>query len=878
MSFLYVGISNHAPSDDHALQALVDSALNDASRLLLSSPDNPHHHHLQDPGTTSNQSHVEEVGRTDGNGGPSGVGHQDRKKERMVTPRASALAAEDLLGMYAAGIDFSVVGGGGVIHDGQFRAGCGQEVQTMMSAVIAESADGGVRSGISIPSHDVATCRVHPGADGSGSMNNGGGTEPYAADSSGNARGVGHDSNRRVDPEQRKEHSEISCGIHSNTTEQARTDPPQSDSSGSASCSKSFGHTQMLRGKKATRPSFKFVIHRSAFSKTPSAEMPSSSSKRRPTHSEVVARQSKDNNSSASDSALATMDKGSGGTTASRTRGQRSKPVLEDGGSAARDASSGRRRGRKPVCPTKLIVEQGRTLPPSKLRGQKGVRPPGRPGKGDGKKMRYRCSECRFSCMLKKDLTAHTKVAHTKSGRKDARVGKVHFEINKSKTSQSKQGSKRTSRTNSLDSCDTEQEDSPPKPRRLLKRVDDNRKSTSRCNKRPSRDKKPVEEESEELLENDDEENVDDDWEPDVADVSSSEGEVIDSGREEDGDDDGVCNICHKFTADCPADMERHIAEEHKDSLQSTKQFQCNYCSYSCQGRKTLAAHIHSLHGDTVQLLTQKTTESKAKSVKKEVDTSRVYRCSICNFSCHSSHLLNSHMKSTHHFEKMSGEFTCGVCGKVVVGRYSHFRRHLRCHSEERPYKCDQCPLAFRDANSLNCHLPIHKEDRDYLCEDCGMAFKRPINLRMHRKVHSDKMFPCDACDYKCRRRNTLLNHKKRKHLKQKTVLCQHCGHCFFSKTECKNHVMKKHTQRPTPFACPICPAVFMFQYRFKAHLKTHPEIKPYKCHFCGFETRLNTYLMDHMRQHTGNTKMMIILITNTCIGIQGWNLGVAAP
>ncbi|XP_063957309.1 zinc finger protein 814-like [Lytechinus pictus] len=838
-----IGMSNHVASDDHAaLQALVDSALNDASRLLLSSPENTHHHHhhhhLQDPSSTSNQNSVEEACRTGGHVDAPGIGHQGRKTERVVTPRASALAAEDLLGIYAAGIDLSVVGQG--VGDGQFEVGCSQESQAVMSTAIEDSADISTRIGVD---QDCAGSRIHPRTEDSGYIDTGGESEQQFRKSSGNySTANGPNNYRRHDSVQEKER--ISCAVDATT----KTYTSQSRDTNHF---EKPGKTQMLRGKKSNRPLFHFVIHPSAFSKTQPAEdeMPqsSSSSKERFTHNEVDPREAYVHESSTMDNVFENdLDKADGATKAVRTQEHRSDAESENEGTTNSGSGFGRRRRRKLVPPLKIVVPQSKENPSSKQSRQKVCRFRGRT-KASLEKPKYTCPECNLLFKLMKDLKVHVKLVHTKSG-KDSELKRAHPKKNKLKlcgetVDKGKPLPRRSLRQNVLDSCKSQQKVSLSKPRRrLLKKEDDQRKNVSRCKRKPSWNKLPSEDELEEQKENEDE-----DWVPEAAEMSSSDGEGIDSGREVDGNDD-VFDVSQITSKDCSA-IELHKPDEHMTSLPNSKGFRCNYCSYTCQSRKTLASHIDHLHSDKS---TQKTKEPKTKGKKKDLDTNRVYRCSICNFSCHSSHLLNSHMKSAHNFEKMSGEFTCGVCGKVIVGRFSHFRRHLRCHSEERPYKCDQCPLAFRDANSLNCHLPIHKEERDYLCEDCGMAFKRPINLRMHRKVHSDKMFSCDECDYKCRRRNTLQNHKKRKHLKQKSVLCQHCGHRFFSKTECKNHVLKKHTQRPTPFACPICPAVFMFQYRFKAHLKTHPEIKPYKCHYCGFETRLNTYLMDHMRQHTG--------------------------
>ena len=46
--------------------------------------------------------------------------------------------------------------------------------------------------------------------------------------------------------------------------------------------------------------------------------------------------------------------------------------------------------------------------------------------------------------------------------------------------------------------------------------------------------------------------------------------------------------------------------------------------------------------------------------------------------------------------------------------------KHMLSHSEEREYKCDQCPKAFNWKSNLIRHQMSHDSGKHYECENCA--------------------------------------------------------------------------------------------------------------------------------------------------------------
>ena len=54
--------------------------------------------------------------------------------------------------------------------------------------------------------------------------------------------------------------------------------------------------------------------------------------------------------------------------------------------------------------------------------------------------------------------------------------------------------------------------------------------------------------------------------------------------------------------------------------------------------------------------------------------------------------------------KRKRGQHECGVC-KKVFGSQTDLARHMRIHTNEKPYECDVCEKRFTQSSSLKAHM-----------------------------------------------------------------------------------------------------------------------------------------------------------------------------
>ncbi|EDW42535.1 zinc finger protein 345 [Drosophila sechellia] len=231
------------------------------------------------------------------------------------------------------------------------------------------------------------------------------------------------------------------------------------------------------------------------------------------------------------------------------------------------------------------------------------------------------------------------------------------------------------------------------------------------------------------------------------------------------------CAVCPRVFAKSES-LTRHFSQAHKLTADvaamklanescGTGLLTCEHCPRTFKRQDTLRRHMQAFHPDAIALEPEETTENSArKRIAKRRDCPHCglsfpvssltihirrhtgdnpYKCDQCEKAFPRSQDLSLHMRQ-HTGERPS---ECKICCKKFISQ-NKLARHMRLHTGQRPYSCKMCSKSFVQSNDLKIHMRRHTGERPYQCVVCGESFVCGSHLNIHRnrKGHLDAVIP----------------------------------------------------------------------------------------------------------------------------------------
>nr|XP_050867656.1 zinc finger protein 678-like [Vespula vulgaris]XP_050867657.1 zinc finger protein 678-like [Vespula vulgaris] len=255
-------------------------------------------------------------------------------------------------------------------------------------------------------------------------------------------------------------------------------------------------------------------------------------------------------------------------------------------------------------------------------------------------------------------------------------------------------------------------------------------------------------------------------------------------------------------------------------------------------------------------------------------NTSKPYKCFLCNATFTFEERLNFHMQ----FHKGAKALYCEIC-KITFGKelklYYHYKRY---HCKDMTVSCLQCGKLFSNQEELRMHVCVDGKNRPHVCEVCNKGFSDGYTLKRHVVTHlPEKPYRCSQCSKSFTQKSRLNKHTAAHGIiienNQTIWKCVRCGAAFNCCDDADNHY-KIHEDKvilieelliSKIYHCEFCNMHFTDIENLKNHQNQHVVERPYSCNICKTIYKSFAEVVLHWKEHPRVFKVLTVFLCDIC-------------